>query len=286
MGIVVTTLAGMAYSAGLIDVVVRWFESGILPSPPGTVVDIGAQMVNAGMSHDVVGKFIKYVKPDFIPETLSSQFPKSPHYYSFAADIWSAAGVAYFSYDVTGAPLCRTFDLNFDRVPDADRGSVDIVTNIGTTEHVINQLNAFEVVHDLLKIGGVAVHQVPFAGMLNHCFFNYHPKFFYSLIVNNRYILRYLDYGTPYLHSVLGAGNTVFEGDIIADQKWSNTTLHSGVVTLVIERRFDDPFVPPVDFAGGYFGESTGYDLSSLLKESDIPDSKWANNYRRSHANR
>jgi hypothetical protein len=278
----------MAYSGGFISLLAQFARNDVLPRQVSRVVEIGSQMINLGTEHEAVADLIKVYRPSFSTNELRNRFPISPHYYSYACEMWKTAGIDYFSYDITEAPDSRVFDLNFGSVPRNDLASADIVTNIGTTEHLINQYNAFKTIHDLLKVGGVAVHQVPFAGMLNHCLFNYHPKFFYSLIVNNRYKLRHIEYSAPALHIALGEGNTVFEGDrpkcdarIPGSDEWTNVSLFSGMITLVIERRYPDEFVPPVDFAAGYFGETTGFDIGGLVGRDDIPLSPWADAFRR-----
>ena len=54
---------------------------------------------------------------------------------------------------------------------------VRLVVNAGTTEHVVNQDNAFRVMHDLTKVGGVMMHEVPAGGMLTHGVVGYNPQF-------------------------------------------------------------------------------------------------------------
>jgi hypothetical protein len=49
----------------------------------------------------------------------------------------------------------------------------------------------------------------------------------------------------------------------------------------VIEGRYPDAFVPPVDFARGYFGDIPAGDLSVLVGVDDLPASAWADAYRR-----
>jgi len=124
--------------------------------------------------------------------------------------------------------------------------------------------------------------------MFNHSFFNYHPKFFFSLIVNNRYRLRHVEFRGPGLHAAWDPGSTIFDGDYLPKHRklpgteaWSEITLHSGVIYLAIERRYPDAFVPPVDFARGYFGDIPTGDLSVLVGIDGLPASAWADAYRR-----
>jgi len=269
----------MAYSGDFIHLLARWARDGILPRPASRVVEIGSQMINAGTEQEAVTELIRAYRQDFSGDL------QVPHY---ANEMWRAAELDYFSYDITEAPDSRVFDLNFASVPERDFACADIVTNIGTTEHLINQYNAFKVIHDLMKVGGVAIHYLPFTGMLNHCLFSYHPKFFYSLIVNNRYRLRHIEYSGPALHASLGEGNTVFEGDRLktdsrlpGSEKWAKIDLFSGMIIIIIERMHPDEFVPPVDFAGGYFGETTGFDLGNLVGKDIPPHGAWADAFRR-----
>ena len=62
----------------------------------------------------------------------------------------------------------------------------DLVVNTGTTEHIANQDNAFRVIHDLARKGGVTYHEVP-AGMTDHGLINYNPRFFWKMRDANDY---------------------------------------------------------------------------------------------------
>jgi hypothetical protein len=268
----------------------EWVDTGVIPVPttPPRIIELGDQMLNAGTPPEAVSKLIKKFNSNFDSATIAGGLPNRSGVV-FAYELWHRCGFDYLSYDVNPAPYSKVFDLNFDVVPDADRQTGTIVTNIGTTEHVANQLNAFRTVHDLLKVGGVAIHQVPFAGMLNHSLVNYHPKFFFSLIVNNRYRLCDVQMDGPSRHSDLGVGNTVYDGDCVkacveirGSEAWANSPMYSGTITLVIERVFPDDFVPPTDFAHGYFGDAQGGDLSVLIGTPKLPHSSWAEAYQRS----
>jgi hypothetical protein len=60
------------------------------------------------------------------------------------------------------------------------RDAFDLVINAGTTEHVSNQENAFRVIHDLTKRGGMMNHEVPAGGMIDHGFFSYQAEVLHS----------------------------------------------------------------------------------------------------------
>jgi hypothetical protein len=281
----------MAYDIGLLEQFGRWFDAGILPLPAkgDRVVELGSQMINTGTPLDAIIKFIRKIKPDFDAVAIAAGLPANSFGAVYTAEMWRRCGLDYLSYDITEAPYSKIFDLNFHAVPAEDRQSTSILTNIGTTEHLANQLNAFRTVHDLLKVDGVAIHSVPFSGMLNHSLINYHPKFFVSLIINNRYRLRDVFFSGPSRHQDLGEGNSIYDGDYLGDagqvrgaDPWSNKPLYAGVINLVIQRVFPDEFVPPVDFAKGYFGDMPMGDLSVLLNVDKLPHSAWADAYRRS----
>jgi Methyltransferase domain len=99
---------------------------------------------------------------------------------------WASIGFEYATIDLDGRHGAIGLDLNTDQVPDKLRQQFDLVINTGTTEHVANQAQAFRIIHDLTRIGGVMFHEVP-AGSWNHGLFNYTPKFFLLLHKQNDY---------------------------------------------------------------------------------------------------
>lgn len=106
---------------------------------------------------------------------------------SYLSELFDLTGISYTSYDVCLALKTELFDLNFESVPAHYREKFDLVLNFGTTEHVINQMNSFKVVHDALAIGGVAYHQLPSTGWVDHGYFCYHLPFFKDLAAANGY---------------------------------------------------------------------------------------------------
>jgi hypothetical protein len=101
-----------------------------------------------------------------------------------ARDFWLAIGCEHLSLDVVGE--ATRFDLNADSAR-PEWGQFDLVTNCGDTEHILNQLNCFTVIHDLTKAGGVMYHSLPVGGYAEHGFFNYNLKFFVALARANGY---------------------------------------------------------------------------------------------------
>jgi len=75
-------------------------------------------------------------------------------------------------------------DLN-QRFPLDDR--FDLVTNIGTGEHVFNQAAVFGNCHDWCRPGGLMLHTLPWLNWLNHGFFSFQPSLFLDLAKDNGY---------------------------------------------------------------------------------------------------
>jgi SAM-dependent methyltransferase len=71
-------------------------------------------------------------------------------------------------------------EYGFDR-------TFDFVSNKGATEHVFDQRATFENIHNLCKVGGVMVHDIPTINIFNHAFYGYHPLFLVELAAANHY---------------------------------------------------------------------------------------------------
>ncbi len=101
--------------------------------------------------------------------------------------LYEALGMEYGCVDVDGRPGSLPLDLNFDEAPPEHRNRYCLVTNHGTSEHLLNQYNLFKAMHDFAKPSGVMVHAVPFMVYLDHGFFNYQPNLFEALARYNSY---------------------------------------------------------------------------------------------------
>lgn len=104
-----------------------------------------------------------------------------------ARDFYEELGFTYTCVDTDAKFGALALDINFDPVPPEHFGQYDFVTNHGTTEHLINQLNAFKMIHDFTRPGGYMLHALPFLGQWEHGFFNYQPNLFDALARYNSY---------------------------------------------------------------------------------------------------
>ena len=104
-----------------------------------------------------------------------------------AKDVYEYLGLKYNCLDVNEKYNSLVFDINFDEVSSEHKNKYDLVTNHGTTEHLINQFNGFKISHDFTRPGGLMLHVLPFTGYLDHGFFNYQPNLFTSLASYNSY---------------------------------------------------------------------------------------------------
>ena len=100
---------------------------------------------------------------------------------------WEALGFHYATIDFDGHRHSYPLDLNKDSVPRHWRNNFDLAINAGTTEHLANQDNAFRVIHDLVRKGGIMIHELPAGGMPTHGLITYTMKFFWHLCRENRY---------------------------------------------------------------------------------------------------
>src|SRR6185437_17165684 len=94
---------------------------------------------------------------------------------AFIGHCLTAAGFDYTSFDIVEAPFCRFLDLERDATPEP--GNFDLALNFGTTEHILNQFNAFKVLHELVKSGGLIYSYFIRAGHMEHGLVHYSDRF-------------------------------------------------------------------------------------------------------------
>jgi len=198
-------------------------------------------------SQNIFGEFPRPQVEDFLA-VFSSKDRYAPNLTQPSAKIealMAAADFDYIAFDMYTHSKTRKFDLNFDTLPDSMCGTFDVVANFGTSEHVANQYNVFKVAYDSLKVGGVMYNTLPFFGGIDHGLFNYHPKFFTTLVANNSYQPLYWDFsdvfasGEDFYKNLLTAGN---------GSAWEGTFVGCALMNVIFKKMTAAPFRPPTDF--------------------------------------
>jgi hypothetical protein len=202
------------------------------------VMEIGAQqisdslMIAPGLT-EAYRLFGCTSPPLLVPvgaENFNAQAPSS-------AAFWSALGFQRSAIDVEGDAI--RLDLNRGRTPRNLRGAFDLVVNAGTTEHVANQMNAFRVIHHLVRVGGVMYHELPAGGLIDHGLVGYQPKFFNMLAKINGYealYVRFTAWGPSKIPEYLRKSNP-YGGDSVIDCS----------LRVALRKLHNLPFVCPFD---------------------------------------
>ena len=152
-----------------------------------SVIELGSQGVWCPSRPLLVGLFEAFGKPVPPEKELSLYLSDSGIGRAPSRHLHEQLGFKYDCVDIDGNFGSLTLDINFDPVPPAYRNKYGLTTNHGTTEHVLNQHNAFKMIHDFTAPGGYMLHALPFTVHLEHGFFNYQPNLFDALAHFNSY---------------------------------------------------------------------------------------------------
>jgi hypothetical protein len=172
---------GPEYFAG---VVAKWITENWLP-PNGRIVEFGAQEFYGDQGEARV-ETLKFLRSRGIEEAaIRAALPENEPV--AVREVYRALGIDYLAIDVDGSFDSQYFDLNTFAPPIEWRAAFDLVNNEGTFEHLINPINGFHVAHELLKVGGVAIHSLPLTGWRDHGLMYPTVKFYAELFGANRY---------------------------------------------------------------------------------------------------
>lgn len=162
-----------------------------------------------------------------------------------------SCGMDYIALDIFDYEATILFDLNSDAVPDDMVGQFDLVTNLGTTEHIIGQHNAMRVMHDLAKVGGILYHDLPMGGYFYHGYFSYNPLYFHHIAAANGYEIVFRHFSkvpanSPYLHEA---------SEELKAHGWPDAGYHDIGIEFIFRKMRDEPFATPIEI-----GTSHGVD--------------------------
>lgn len=195
----------MALAYSHIKLLLEYKISGLFDIAKPSIMEFGEQNWKGEVSHTYLGEIPKilgmpqestiWVKNEM---ALIQSIHPSPSHASFdLAKLFYKIVFNYGSYtaiDLHGTIVALKHDLNHP-LPITER--YDVVTNIGTGEHVFNQYMFFKNLHDVTKESGLMIHAMPNQGCYDHGFFNYHPTFIFDLALANQYELLALYHSDP-----------------------------------------------------------------------------------------
>jgi hypothetical protein len=169
-------------------------RKGLLTSQKNKLLDIGPQnvyFVRAEQIREFVAQQGQTVSDDYFAKEIDRlvyfSTPRAEERTTLFSEITDLTNIEYNSIDVCPGLKTEILDLNFDPLPDRMRSRYDVVLNFGTTEHIFNQWNCFELMHDATKVGGVIYHQLPASGYFDHGYYCYTPLFFREMAEANEY---------------------------------------------------------------------------------------------------
>jgi hypothetical protein len=172
-------------------------DKGALP-PNAAILELGAQEIYcAGHEHfvaDFSRHFVDKKAAGWNAKALSQDEVSALAKQGFSAPLFRACGFNYRALDIFDGDSVTLFDLNIQITPPELIGQFDLITNFGTTEHLINQYLAMRTLHELTKLGGVIYHDLPLGGYHTHGYFSYNPMFFQHLAQANSYEIMYHAY--------------------------------------------------------------------------------------------
>ena len=181
-----------------LDMIEKMQGLGLFRGRHISVLDIGSSNLYSA-SADGVLRFLKSYGVSTTPEIaeFAEKLAKGSAYDpvrgglngAFVGELFEKAGLDYAAIDIADGYRTTILDLNHSPAPRQFIGAFDLVLNFGTTEHLLNQYNAFKVMHDATKVGGYIVNSLPGTGYSNHGYFTYTPRCFFDLAGYNEYEL-------------------------------------------------------------------------------------------------
>lgn len=174
----------MSIGGGMLAVYSFLRNEGLL-ADVRNVVDIGSiEYEIKAAEHDVV--FERFFERAHAP-VPTGRNPETGLYKGGACEFYENLGYEYVALDIDGRFGARVFDFNHDQAPEDLVGWSDLTANLGTIEHVFNQVNCFRVVDQVTKIGGLMLHLSPVHNSIYHGLFQYNPRLFSALAEFNGY---------------------------------------------------------------------------------------------------
>ena len=239
-----------------------------------TLIELGSQDIDSNLAKKLLKKINKTYSGDVI----------------LAKDFYNEIGFnEYACIDADGKHNALKFDLNLNIVEKYKfEKKYDLVTNFGTSEHLINQKTFFENAHNLTKPNGYMLHLLPFEGYLNHGYFNYQPKFFYDLAIFNdyeiigfwyfseRFSLNFLHYSGRHSKPLKYDDKLLeFLDELAIKRKFFMIFLNNtSSIAILYKKNLDKEFKSPFDSMFLQANNIEGYSISNIENKKKFFDYK------------
>lgn len=237
---------------------IRYFFNRGFIAPGSRVMDVGTQNIMFVAEEDAID-LIRLLRRAPISETHIEEVRRISYYSTprpgertaFLHELLALTDVQYDSVDVADGLKTTIFDLNTDKAPKSWCGEFDFLLNCGTLEHILNQSNALDFIHTVLKPGGLWFDQPPTIGFLNHGYYNYHPLFYKDFAAANGYDILETWYSVAGAYAVLDNSYPVVDVGRIDEEGEFNRAKNS------LESRLGDVMDE----------KSTSYNLNVTMKK-------------------
>jgi hypothetical protein len=208
----------------------------------GAIAELGAQQLHC--PHDDLLDFLRFFEARTGDATLSQIAKEEIDERcsgGYLGNTLKAVKFTYMALDLFRGVDTNLFDLNLHFVPRELRGRFDLVTNYGTSEHVINQMLAMKSLHDLAKTGGIIHHDLPMCGYHLHGYFNYNPGLFHDLATANNYEI---------LFQKFSPGDHKSVPDFMRRNGYQERVWQDCGIEVAFRKTDDLPFKLPLDTVG------------------------------------
>ena len=189
-----------------LELIEKMYDLGLFGRARASVLDIGSSNLYSA-SREGVLRFLSHysIREDDDTRAFAERLEKGSAYDpvtgglngAFVGELFEKAGLTYAAIDIADGYRTTIVDLNHAPAPAAFRGTFDLVLNFGTTEHLLNQYNAFKVIHDSTRVGGYIVHSLPAIGYTNHGYLTYTPRCFFDIAGYNEYEVKMFSFEGP-----------------------------------------------------------------------------------------
>ena len=213
-----------------------------------SMLELGEQNLNCNGQEAIVSNFVSVLSNKKIKQNQEINELASR---GLAGDLFEMDGLSVTCLDIFAGKRTVITDLNTAPPPDDFIGRFDIVTNFGTTEHIINQYNAFHYIHHCVRKDGLMIHQLPVSGWRDHCLVQYNPKFFFLLALANDYTLVDFRINIGLVdQSDVSYWNTL-QGNILGPKSDIGQAEQTKGCFFVLQKTHDKPFKVPMDKTSG-----------------------------------